>query len=136
MIGNPRYGAVGMLALPFFVLFEVLGTIIEVLGYLAVAISLALGVVNVPFALLFLLIAVLSGVLLSLSAVLLEDVAFRRNARVRDLVRLIVFALLENIGYRQLITLYRIRGFVGFLRGDKSWGEITRVGFPDPRPEQ
>ena len=134
MIANPRYGTVGMMALPFFVLFELVGAFIEALGYVAIAVSLALGVVNVPFALLFLLIAVLSGVLLSLSAVLLEDVAFRRYARVRDLARLIWFALLENLGYRQLITIYRLRGFVGYLRGDKTWGEIKRLGFDEQMP--
>ena len=72
--------------------------------------------------------------LISLSAVLLEDVAFRRYSRVRDLARLILFALLENLGYRQLITIYRLRGFLGYLRGDKAWGEIKRVGFGEQMP--
>ncbi len=131
MIGNPRYGTVGTMSLPFFVLFELLGTFIEVLGYTAIVVSVVLGTVNVEFALLFLAVAVLSGVLLSLSAVLLEDIAFRRFARLRDLARLIAFAVLENLDYRQLITVYRLRGFVGYLRGDKDWGEIKRVGFSD-----
>ena len=32
MVGNPRYGTVGLLAMPFFVLFEFLGAFIEAAG--------------------------------------------------------------------------------------------------------
>jgi hypothetical protein len=78
MIANPRYGVVGMLALPFFVLFEFLGAFVETLGYVSLAVSLALGV-NVPFALLFMLIAVLSGVLLSLPVVVRGFFAYLRG---------------------------------------------------------
>jgi len=129
MIGNPRYGAVGMLSLPFFVLFEFLGAFVETLGYIAIAISVAFGVVNTEFALTFLAVAVLAGLLLSISAVLLEDLAFRRYGRLRDLLRLLAFGVLENLGYRQMITAYRLRGFFSYLRGNKNWGDIQRVGF-------
>ncbi len=129
MIGNPRYGTVGMLSLPFFVAFEFLGAFIETLGYVAITLSLILGIVNWEFALAFLAVAVLAGLLLSISAVLLEDLAFRRYGRLRDLLRLITYSVLENMGYRQLITAYRVRGFFSYLRGNKSWGEIQRLGF-------
>ena len=129
MIANPRYGAVGMLSLPFFVTFEFLGAFVEMFGYLSLVVSLILGVVNVGFALTFLAVAVLSGVLLSLAAVLLEDLAFRRYGRLRELLRLVASSVAENFGYRQLITGYRIRGVFAYLRGDKAWGEIRRVGF-------
>jgi hypothetical protein len=48
---------------------------------------------------------------------------------VRELLRLVVFSVAENFGYRQLITGYRIRGVFAYLRGDQAWGEIRRVGF-------
>jgi cellulose synthase/poly-beta-1,6-N-acetylglucosamine synthase-like glycosyltransferase len=129
MIANPRYGAVGLLSLPFFVTFEFLGAFVEVFGYLSLVVSLILGVVNVPFALTFLAVAILSGVLLSLAAVLLEDFAFRRYGRLPELLRLVAFSVAENFGYRQLMTGYRIRGVFAYLRGDQAWGEIRRIGF-------
>jgi cellulose synthase/poly-beta-1,6-N-acetylglucosamine synthase-like glycosyltransferase len=133
LIGNPRYGTVGMLALPFFFLFELLGAFVELFGYVVIALSLALGVVNVEFALVFVGVAMLSGLLLSLSAVLLEDTAFRRYGRMRELLRLVAYGVLENFGYRQVITVYRVRGFFAYLRGNKAWGEIQRVGFGPTR---
>jgi cellulose synthase/poly-beta-1,6-N-acetylglucosamine synthase-like glycosyltransferase len=131
MIGNPRYGSVGLLALPFFVMFEFFGTFIESLGYISIIVATALGVVNWPFAVLFIVVAILSGVLLSLSAVLLEDLAFRTYGGMRALGRLIAYSVLENFGYRQIMTVYRLRGFFSYLRGEKAWGEIQRVGFED-----
>jgi cellulose synthase/poly-beta-1,6-N-acetylglucosamine synthase-like glycosyltransferase len=132
MIGNPRYGVVGTLSLPFFVVFEFLGAFVETLGYLVIVVSLLLGAINVQFAVLFFAVAVLSGVLLSLAAVLLEDLAFRRFERPGDLAKLVAYSVIENFGYRQLMTGYRVRGFFAYLRGDKAWGEIQRVGFAAP----
>lgn len=132
MIGNPRYGVVGMMSLPFFVLFEFFGAFIEIAGWAVLAVSLVLGAINWPFALVFMAVALLSGVVLSLSAVLLEDVAFRRHGGLLDLARLIAYAIGENFGYRQIITYYRVRGFFAFLRGDRAWGVIERRGFAAP----
>ena len=118
-----------MLSLPFFVAFEFFGALVETLGYFVVLVSLALGAINAEFAIVFFAVAVLSGVLLSLAAVLLEDVAFHRFARMSELIRPLTFSIAENFGYRQLMTAYRVRGFVAYLRGNKAWGEIRRVGF-------
>jgi cellulose synthase/poly-beta-1,6-N-acetylglucosamine synthase-like glycosyltransferase len=134
MIARPRYGAVGMLSLPFFVAFEFLGAFIETLGYVTVVLSLVLGVINVSFAVVFFAVAVLSGVLLSLAALLLEDLAFRRFERQGELLQLVAYCLAENFGYRQLMTAYRVRGFFAYLRGNKAWGEIRRVGFTPVTP--
>jgi len=137
MIGNPRYGAVGMLGLPFFVLFEFLGAFIETVGYIAIPLSFALGYLNTGAAALFFLLAVGSGVCLSLSALLLEDISFRKFGRWRDFARLVLFCILENFGYRQLMTYYRVRGFWSYVRGDHGWGVIDRTGFSadDLQPE-
>ena len=137
MIGNPRYGAVGVVGLPFFVLFEFLGAFIEAAGYLAVPLGFALGYLNGAAAALFFLLAVGSGISLSLSALLLEDVSFRKFGSWREFGRLVAFCLMENFGYRQAMTYYRVKGFVSYLRGEHGWGHIDRRGFAadDLQPE-
>jgi cellulose synthase/poly-beta-1,6-N-acetylglucosamine synthase-like glycosyltransferase len=132
MIGNPRYGAVGMIGLPFFAGFEFLGAFIEAAGYIVVPIGFALGYINPVGAALFFLLAVGSGVCLSLSALLLEDVCFRKFVRWGEFGRLVLFCVIESFGYRQAMTYYRIKGFVSYLKGDVGWGHIDRRGFaPD-----
>jgi cellulose synthase/poly-beta-1,6-N-acetylglucosamine synthase-like glycosyltransferase len=58
MIGNPRFGAVGRLALPFFLLFELLGPVVEVLGLISLAVSAGLGVLDLGSAAIMMLLAV------------------------------------------------------------------------------
>jgi cellulose synthase/poly-beta-1,6-N-acetylglucosamine synthase-like glycosyltransferase len=129
MIGRPRYGVVGLLALPSYVLFELLGPIVEVTGYLVIPLCAWLGIVNAPFMALFFALAVLCGVLLSVSGVLLEDMAFHRYPRLRDLVLLCVVGVIESFGYRQLNAWWRIRATWDYSRGRTGWGEMERKGF-------
>src|SRR4051794_4278768 len=117
MIGRPRYGTVGLVALPGFAVFEMLSPVIELSGYILLPILLLLGYVDLSSAAAFMVISVLSSILVSVLAVLLEDIAFRRYPRPRDLAFLISAAVLEHLGYRQLTVWWRVRAFWEFFRG-------------------
>jgi cellulose synthase/poly-beta-1,6-N-acetylglucosamine synthase-like glycosyltransferase len=125
---NPRYGKKGMIAMPYFILGELLSPVIELSGYVIVLLSWWFGVINTAFALLFFAFAILLGMILSISAVLLEEFTTRRYASTKDVLILCFYALLENLGYRQLHAWWRIRGLVDFIRGRKEWGAMTRKG--------
>jgi cellulose synthase/poly-beta-1,6-N-acetylglucosamine synthase-like glycosyltransferase len=130
MAGNPRYGPVGVLAFPYFLIFEVLGPIIELLGIIGLVAGLAFGVVDVSFALLFLAVAFGYGIFLSFAALALEELSYHRYPRWRDLAVGILAAVLENVGFRQLHAWWRLRGLVQALRGGPGvWGVMTRTGF-------
>ena len=129
MLFNPRYGRVGLIAVPFYTFGEMLAPLVEVFGYVIIVAGLIAGVVNVSFALLFILVAWGYGMLLSLWAVVLEEVSFHRYRRLGDLARLVLFATLENFGYHQCAVWWRLRAFFT-RRGRKHvWGEMTRRGF-------
>ena len=129
MLFNPRYGRVGLIAVPFYTFGEMLAPLVEVFGYVVTVAGLALGVLNVSFALLFVMVAWGYGMLLSLWAVALEEVSFHRYRRLGDLVRLVLFATIENFGYHQCGVWWRLRAFFT-RRGQKHvWGEMTRRGF-------
>ena len=129
---NPRYGTLGLLAFPHAFLFEMLGPFVEILGYTVVILSFALGLLNIEFFLLFLAVAILYGVFLSVSAVLLEEISFRRYPGWLDLTKLLVFAILENFGYRQMLSLFKVKAFWDVIRRKRGWGEMTRQGFRRP----
>ena len=132
MIFNPRYGTVGLLGLPYFLLFELLGPLIEVLGYLSLVAALVLGILDAEFFVLFLAVAILYGMTLSVAAVLLEEISFRRYPAWTDLVKLFTFALLENLGYRQALSVFKMRAFGDALRRYRAWGRMERSGFGNP----
>ena len=100
MIFNPRYGRIGLLAMPHFFLLEMLGPVIELIGYVAFAATVLLGWATASYVLAFLMVAIVLGVVLSVAAVALEEITFRRYPRSLDLVRLFGLAVIENIGYR------------------------------------
>ena len=129
LFGNPRYGVLGMLVMPYYVIFEGVGPIIELMGYVLTALGVYFGVINWRFAELLFLAAVLYGAMISLAAVILEEVSFRRYPRVGDLLWLSLYGVLENFGYRQMTTWWRVRGVFRFLRGNQEWGQMHRKGF-------
>jgi len=131
MLFNPRYGRVGWIAMPFFTFGEMIAPLVEVAGYVVTAVGLALGIVNTSFALLFLLVAWGYGMLLSLWAVVLEEVSFRRYGRLGDLIRLLCYATLETFGYRQRTVWWRLKAFFTVFTLRQRWGEMTRKGFED-----
>jgi cellulose synthase/poly-beta-1,6-N-acetylglucosamine synthase-like glycosyltransferase len=130
---NRKYGALGLVVFPSFVLFEWLAPIVEAVGIVFVVVGLIFGEISGLFAILFFSLACGVGVLLSMLALMLEELSFRRYGRPRDRALLVVWALLENIGYRQLTVVWRIRGIISYIRGKKSWGKSRRKGFQEAK---
>lgn len=128
---NPRYGRVGLVAMPYYALFELLGPTLEAVGLLAIAIGLVSGLVSVPFAATVGALTIFYGLALSLGSILLEERAFRRYPTWRCLGRLVALAVLENFGYRQALSLVRMRSWWTLAR-DAGWGEMKRAGFDEP----
>jgi cellulose synthase/poly-beta-1,6-N-acetylglucosamine synthase-like glycosyltransferase len=128
MMGRPKYGIVGLISLPGFALFEMLSPVIEFTGYILLPVLYFQGILNLSYAATFVALSFVYAVLVSVLAVLLDDIAFRRYPRLRDLGLLLAAALLENLGYRQLTVWWRVRAFWEFWRGDLSWGVMERRG--------
>ncbi|HEX4942839.1 MAG TPA: glycosyltransferase [Usitatibacteraceae bacterium] len=129
LLASPRGGAPGHLAFPFFLVFECWGPVIEVAGYAFMAALAATGRISGEAFLAFLALAFAMGFLLSVSALLLEEVSFHLYPRFSHVARLILAAVAENLGYRQLVTVWRLVGLVRWLRGARAqWGTMTRKG--------
>ena len=129
MAFNPHYGRIGLICLPYFWIFELFGPIFEVAGYISVPISWMLGIVNFKFMISFYIVAVLYGTILSVGSLLLEENTFRKYPRIDQLLKLFAFAILDNIGYRQINTIYKVEAMFGFRKNRSSWGYIQRRKF-------
>jgi cellulose synthase/poly-beta-1,6-N-acetylglucosamine synthase-like glycosyltransferase len=136
MLFNPRYGVIGMVVCPYFLIFETMGPFVETLGYISVPLAWALGLLNTEFFVLFFLLAVAFGVFLSVAAILLEEISYRRYPTWEDLWKLLVCGILENFGFRQLLALFKIQAFWEYLRGLRRWGMLQRAGFEKAEPEE
>ncbi len=130
MIFNPKYRLDGLLAMPYFLFYELIGPVVETTGYFVTLLSFIMGWINLNFALLFLLFSVLFGIMLSLIALLLEEFTVRRYQNPRDIMKLFLFAILENLGYRQINSWWRLLALIQAFTGKKSgWGVMPRKSF-------
>jgi cellulose synthase/poly-beta-1,6-N-acetylglucosamine synthase-like glycosyltransferase len=128
MMFNPEFGRIGMAVVPYYVVFEILGPVIEVLGYLFVFISYFIGILSLDFLLLFLTLAIFYGVFLSTASIFLEELTFRRYPKWSHLFRLLLFGVLENFGYRQINSVWRFQALIKFLMGNGEWELVHKKG--------
>lgn len=129
MIFNPRYGRIGMVALPLVALEDVVGPPCELTGYAIMPALFLLGLTGPAPVLAYMAVTLLFGAAISLGALALEELQMRRTPSARDLATIAVAALLENIGYRQVMLFHRLRGMWRFARGDTRWASAARAGF-------
>ncbi len=127
LLFNRKGGAVSWLAFPFFLLFECFGPILEVFGFLIIAYSFYSGLIPNEFFLIFMMLAVGLGMLISVISLSLEEVSFRSSNNAAELFLLFIIAIVENLGYRQLNALWRVTGIIKWLtKADNKWGDMTR----------
>lgn len=129
MIGNPKYGRIGMLAMPQLVIEDILGPPAELIGYIVVPAAMFLGLLDPIAAIAFLCLTVLFGTGLSLGTLALEEVQLRRTPSAADLARIGLAAFVENFGYRQANLAFRLVGIKRHFRNETAWSAVPRVGF-------
>jgi len=130
MLFNKTYGKTGLIAMPYFFIFESLGPMIEVQGYIMIVLAAILGILDTNIALLLFISTILLGIIVSLSALLISTKETHYFS-FKDLMILIFFAIIENFGPRQLISFWRFHGQLTILFGKGGWGNIKRRGVSD-----
>jgi biofilm PGA synthesis N-glycosyltransferase PgaC len=125
MFLNPRYGSVGLLGMPYYVIYEGLAPLVELAGVLSVLLAFWLGVVGWKTFFLFLATVTLSNGVLTNVSILLQDWG-SRSYRLSSLAELIVLGAIEFVIYRPVLFFARWKGAWGFLRGDREWHKFER----------
>lgn len=123
---NPKYGLVGIFSFLYFVVYEMFSCIIDVFGLIIILISYFSGLLNLKFLITFLFIYIFYSVIISLTAIILENYMFKYILKLSTLLKLMLFAFLESFGYRQLCSWYRITGFIGYRKRKHQWNKISR----------
>ena len=132
MLFNPRYGRLGLVAVPYYWLFELIAPLLELAGLVLIALGFALGLVSWQYFLLFMLVAYAYAIIVTLAAVTIEELSYHKYPRWRDLGITLGAVVLENLGYRQLTAWWRMEGWAASLLGRRQqWGTMTRSGFTE-----
>jgi len=81
------------------------------------------------FAFLFFGIAWGFSIILTLFSILMEESTFKKYTGFKDVIHMIFYTFVENLGFRQIVLLYRLEGFWKYIVGIKDWGSKKRRGF-------
>jgi poly-beta-1,6-N-acetyl-D-glucosamine synthase len=125
MLFRRRYGSVGLIGVPFFILSEVIAPLFESLALAAAIAGIPLHSLAAGETAAMLAALAFANALFSAASVVLEDRASHAYP-LPDLVRLMLLGPLELILYRPLIYWARAKGTWRYLRGDKSWHKFER----------
>jgi cellulose synthase/poly-beta-1,6-N-acetylglucosamine synthase-like glycosyltransferase len=137
VIFNPRYKQLGLVVLPYNLLFEFLAPIIEVTGIFYYIYLIITGQINWPYALILLLFVYLYSIMITTMAIWWDHITYRYYKTWREVLGLALMAFIEPIIYHPLIVFFALRGYYFFLIGKKhSWGNMQRQGFGQKKKVQ
>ncbi len=123
MLFNPKYGIVGLISLPYFLLIEAAGPIITFTGIAAILTLYSYDMINSYTILLFFFLEFSWGTLLNISSLLLNIFTSHTYTK-KGFFKLIMISFLEPFYYKPLL---KIELFIAtFSFSDKKWGKIKR----------
>lgn len=129
MMLRPKAGVIGMVALPYLFLFEMISAPLELFGYIIILLSAYLGISDPHMIIAFFVVSIGYGWIITLGALLIEEMTFQKYQNPKDFLKLLAGVGLEQLGFRQIHLFWRLRGIVRKFTGNRAWGKITRRGF-------
>jgi hypothetical protein len=124
-----RYGFMGLVSYPFWLFFEWMAPLVEASGLVVMVAMWLWGKLSLPVVLTFLLAVYTFAVMISMVALVAEEFTYHPYQRKRDVMRLALTALVEPLLFHPRTVWWALLGNRDWVRGKKSWGEMTRQGF-------
>ena len=115
MLFNPRYGITGVFGLPFFLIFEALAPLVELLAYSMAIILLVAGLASIKEVLILLFLAYMTGVFLTLLAILISESSRWRTASWSEFWKMIAAVFLDHLGFHQFRLLCSLAGTFQYI---------------------
>lgn len=128
-IGRPSYGNFGMIALPFQFLFEWVAVPIEAVGWMVLVILLCTTGINLQSTLSLFAASQMLSTMVNFTAAYMAVHYLPFYHKRSDALRLLLWALASQYGFRQLTLMWRVRSL---FPGGTGWGVMPRAGYAKP----
>lgn len=138
LLFEPKYGATGMIAMPYYVFFELLSPIIKLFTIAFLIVAAIFGLLNQSWIILLLLsILIITAVFMSLITVFIESWSQKRTNVNRDALRyktfgdwlwLMFISILSDVSYSFFRLFAQFSGLISFLRKKSEWNKFDRKG--------
>ncbi len=127
---NRKYGRMGLVTLPYILIFEFLAPVFELVGIFTLLYFALTGQINTSSALILFAYIYLMGVFVSLMAILFDIRVKKWYRTFREYTRLLLFSMCEFLVYHPFIVFFSLKGYVDYLsRQNFEWGAMKRQGF-------
>ncbi len=124
---NPVYGWLGMVSYLYYLLYELLSPMFQVIGWAAMAASAVTGILNWDFMIRFYLMYTMYNAVLTITIFFQRIYTLNLKMSALDSVKAVVVCVLENVFFRLFLDVVRATAFIGYGKRKKQWGEIKRV---------
>lgn len=132
MILNPKFGPLGIVGLPYHVMYEVLQPFALALGLVLVLVGVLTGQMSPAEAFYYVAWLVGLNMLIVGFGLLAEEVTLSPYHGVRDGLRRWLMGLSESFWFVWIHAFWRVRGtFQQWFRRPAKWGTLERRGFSD-----
>lgn len=126
---NYKYGFLGLVSFPYWLIFERLAPLIEIVGVIYFFFLLFIGDIRGIYILGFFLAAYLASVIYSLFAIFIEEFTFHQYKKKGEGYKLVLTAFLEPFLLHPVTLYAALRGNYDFyFNNKKKWGVMTRKG--------
>ena len=130
LVFNPKYKRTAFFIMPYFIAFEFLIPIMEILGILTLLYFFIFSEVNYLFFLYINLLVYIFYLTLTITSILLDDVIYKNYANAKEIIILILMAIIEPFFYHPINTYASLKGYYHFVKQkEQNWGNMQRQGF-------
>jgi cellulose synthase/poly-beta-1,6-N-acetylglucosamine synthase-like glycosyltransferase len=130
LLFNPRYGRLGMIVMPYNLVFELLAPVVEALGIIYYIVIIILGAINWEYAWVLLVFVYSYAVMISTLSILWDQLTYHTYKTWREIIIICATAFFEMLAYHPLIVFFSIKGYFNFIANRKHiWGNMQRQGF-------
>ncbi|HET7896875.1 MAG TPA: glycosyltransferase [Flavisolibacter sp.] len=134
MFLNPTYRVLGLISFPYWFFFEFLAPLVEFTGFVGFCVFALFGLVDWKLFFALLLFIYSFAALFSAFAILMEVMTYNQYKRRREIISLMLTALVEPIFFHPFVVWAAVKGNIDLLRKKNSWGEMSRQGFATKKP--
>ena len=127
MFMNPSYGWLGLVSYLYYFLYELISPFIQLLGWITMAASVTVGILNFNFMIQFYLMYTLYNAVLTITIFFQRIYTMGLKISPVDTLKAIFVCLLENVFFRLFLDVVRATAFVGYRKRKNHWGKIKRV---------
>lgn len=123
---NYRYGTVSFISYLYFLIYELFGPFIELIGILFIILSYVVGLANVKYMVFFYLLYAFFAALLSITSFFARIYVNNMKVSFKDTIKVLLSCFIEATVLRFYLSVVRMFSFIKYGKGKHNWGTIKR----------